>query len=75
MTSHSRVVVSPVVASVRPSGLNVTDVTVPVWPAKVVANSRGWRGSFTFHSRAAPSVWPVAMTPPGRYATHVGADR
>ena len=69
--SHSRTVPSsPAEASRRPSGLNATAITAPVWPVRV-ACSAPVAGS---HSRTVPSSLAEASSrPSGLNATAITA--
>lgn len=70
LVSQRRAVLSLlVVASVCPSGLNVTRWMRSVWPVRT-ARTLGWCGLVTFHNRAVWSWLPVAnVRPSGLNAT------
>ena len=69
-TSHNWTVPALVpLASVRPSGLNATELTAPAvrgWPS-----GTGCAGSATFHSWTAPSLPAASVRPLGLYATEL----
>ena len=52
--------VAPLLASVCPSGLNVTENTGVRLPVKGWMSDLGWAGSDTSHSRTVPSKPPLA---------------
>ena len=66
VTFHSLMLSSPALpaASVFPSGLNATALTVPVSPVRGCPIAMAWAGSVTFHSRTAPSLLAAARVCP-----------
>src|SRR5690349_2990828 len=61
---HNRTVSSMLPeAKVRPSGLNATPLTAPVWPCSW-PRGPGWAGSVRFHNRTVKSVLAEAKVCP-----------
>ncbi len=65
-----RVGSQPPVATVRPSGLNATEVIVSVWP-RSTSRRRGRAGSVTSHSTAVVSPVVASVSPSGLNAVEV----